>query len=234
MSATNIHLASQPVSAPAERGRRTTLQTTLLLCGIAAPVLYVATDVVAAMRWDGYSFRDQTISELNAIGAPTRSFTIAMGLMGYSVLTAFGIGVWRAAARSRRLRVAGGALTALGLQALWAVPFASMHVRGVERSFSDTLHLVDGAVAGVLFVTAVGLAAAAFGRRFRLYSLATLVVVLGFVFWSGADASRVADDLATPWLGIKERIGFYSYQAWFAGLAVTLLRSHLPVLARRA
>lgn len=32
--------------------------------GIVAPLVYLASDVIAGMRWEGYSFRDQTISEL--------------------------------------------------------------------------------------------------------------------------------------------------------------------------
>ena len=48
------------------------LPKVLLASGIVAPLLYAVSDVVAGMRWEGYSFRDQTISELGAIGAPSR------------------------------------------------------------------------------------------------------------------------------------------------------------------
>jgi hypothetical protein len=44
----------------------------LLLCGVLSPLLYALADALAGMRWEGYSFRDQTISELGAIGAPSR------------------------------------------------------------------------------------------------------------------------------------------------------------------
>jgi hypothetical protein len=44
----------------------------LLICGIVSSGLYVAADILAAMRHEGYSYADQTISELSAIGAPTR------------------------------------------------------------------------------------------------------------------------------------------------------------------
>lgn len=44
----------------------------LLVCGILASLLYVATDMLAAIRWEGYSYTAQTISETFAIGAPTR------------------------------------------------------------------------------------------------------------------------------------------------------------------
>ena len=49
------------------------MRRALLLCGVLSPLLYAAADVLAGLRWDGYSFRDQTISELGAIGAPSRA-----------------------------------------------------------------------------------------------------------------------------------------------------------------
>jgi hypothetical protein len=135
----------------------------LLACGIVAPLVYLASDVIAGLSWEGYSFRDQTISELNAIGAPTRTLTIALGLAGYSVLIAFGVGVWRSAAVNRKLRVAGAALVAFGVLALVAVAFTPMHVRGAETSLTDTLHLVDGAIAGGICLRRLGR-----GERTRL------------------------------------------------------------------
>ena len=45
----------------------------LLTCGIASSLLYVAMMVFIPMQWDAYSSGSQTISELSAIGAPTRS-----------------------------------------------------------------------------------------------------------------------------------------------------------------
>lgn len=209
------------------RNVRRMAQSALLACGIIAPLLYIAADVIASMRWDGYSYRDQTISELNAIGAPTRSLTIVLGLVGYTFLIAFGVGIWRSALGNRKLHVAGGALVLLGVFSFWAVPFASMHVREAEESLTDTLHLVGLPVAGLLLGAAIGFGAASFGTRFRSYSIATIVVVLAFGAWGGMDGSRVADDLATPWLGIKERVSVYCYQLWLAVFAIALLRQHL-------
>jgi hypothetical protein len=40
------------------------IESSCLPGGIAAPLLYAAADVLAGMRWEGYRFRDQTISEL--------------------------------------------------------------------------------------------------------------------------------------------------------------------------
>ena len=48
----------------------------LLICGILASLIYVGSDILAAMRWEGYSYTAQSVSELRAIGAPTRSFLV--------------------------------------------------------------------------------------------------------------------------------------------------------------
>jgi hypothetical protein len=53
----------------------------LLLCGIAASVLYVVADVVGAIVWDGYSLKSFTISELSAIDAPSRPLVPSLMLV---------------------------------------------------------------------------------------------------------------------------------------------------------
>jgi hypothetical protein len=57
-------------------------------------------DVVASILYDGYSYRDQTVSELSAIGAPTRSFWFAFGSVWSGLVIAFGVGVWQSAGPS--------------------------------------------------------------------------------------------------------------------------------------
>jgi hypothetical protein len=69
----------------------------------------------------------------------------------------------------------------------------------------------------------VGLGAAAFGLRFRLYSAATVLVMIVFGAWSGTYGADVADDLETPWVGVIERISVFAYQLWFVVFAVALL-----------
>ena len=217
--------AVTPRAAPPEVARRRPfrLSVFLLWCGVIAPLIYVAIDVLLAMRWDGYSYRDQTISELNAIGAPTRTLSIVLGILGYAVLAAFGVGVWRSAAGHRSLRVAGGAVTVIGVLSWFTVPLMPMHVRGAEQSLTDTLHVAQLAVAGPLLLVIIGCGAAAFGRGFRLYSAATVVVMLAFGGWSGTYSDRMIDGLETPWMGVIERISVYSYQVWFVVFALALI-----------
>lgn len=196
----------------------------LLFCGIFSPLLYALADVLAGMQWEGYSFSDQTISELGAIGAPSRPLFSAMLIPVYLLLIAFGIGVWRSAARRRSIQVAGGLLVAFGILALTVGQFVPMQPRGSEQGLTGLLHLVEGMVAMLLLLVAMGFSATAFGRQFRLYTILTVIVMFTFGLWSGMDAPRIEAGLATPWVGLKERIFWYAYQLWFMALAITLLR----------
>ena len=73
----------------------------LLVCGILSSLLYIAMTVLVAMQWEGYSSASQTISELSAIGAPTRSLWVLPAAVYTVLVTAFGWGVWKSAGRIR-------------------------------------------------------------------------------------------------------------------------------------
>jgi len=201
----------------------------LLGCGVAATLLYVGTDLLAASLYDGYSYTDQTISELSAVGAPTRSLWIPLGVV-YSVLTvACGFGIWASAGRKRALRFVAVFVSGIGILGLVAWPFAPMHQREVLAAgggtLSDTVHLMLGAADTFLFVLSIACGATAFGKRFRLYSIATIFFVLAFGALTGMDAPRVADNERTPWVGITERIAVFGSMLWIAVLAIALLRA---------
>lgn len=196
----------------------------LLLCGILSPLLYALADLLAGLGWEGYSFRDQTISELGAIGAPTRPLFASLLVAVYLLLVAFGVGVWQSAAGGRRLRIAAGLVVGFGVLALTVGQFVPMRPRGTEQGLAGLLHLIEGGVAMLIILVAMGFAAAALGRGFRLYTIVTIAFVLVFGAWSGMAAAWIEAGLATPWLGVRERIFWYAYEAWFAGLALTLIR----------
>ncbi len=200
------------------------MKRALLLCGVISPLLYALADALAGLRWDGYSFRDQTISELGAIGAPSRPVFAALLVLVYLLFTAFGVGVWKSARNSHRLRAAGALLVTLGVLALTVGQFAAMRLRGTEQGMSGALHLIEGAAAMTLLLAAMGFAAAALGKGFAIYTVATVAVMLLFGGWSAMDIPRVEAGLATPWVGVKERIYWYAYHLWYIVLALKLLR----------
>jgi hypothetical membrane protein len=199
------------------------MRRVLLAAGIASPLLYALADLLAGLQWQDYSFRDQTISELGAIGAPSRPLFAALLVVVYALMAAFGTGVWKTANGDRRLRIVGGLLIALGVIALTIGQFVSMRLRGADQGLAGTLHLVEGMAAMLLIFTAMGIAATVFGPRFRVYTIATIAVSVGLAWWSLSDAPLIEQGLATPWVGVKERIFWYAYQAWFVALAVRLL-----------
>jgi hypothetical membrane protein len=204
----------------------------LLACGIAAPLLYAVADGLAGMRWEGYSFRDQTISELGAIGAPPRVLFSGLLFIVYALMVAFGVGIWKAFARNRRLKAVGGLIVGVGVLALTAGQLAAMEQRGTEQGLAGTLHLAEGVAAMLLIFTSMAIAATALGRRFGSYTVASLVLALGFGAWSAMEIPHVEQGVATPWLGVKERIFWYSYQSWYVVLALTLLRQSRRSRAR--
>ena len=195
-----------------------------LICGVLSSLLYVAMNFFFAMQWEAYRSASQTVSELSAIGAPTRPRWVLLGFAYSLLITAFGWGVWASARRNRPLRVAGGVMVTYGVVSL-AWPFAPMHLRGTAFTLTDTLHIALAMVTVLLMLLAMSFGAAALGRRFRLYSIATMVLLVVFGALTGVDSPRIAANLPTPWIGVWERINIGAYLLWVVVLAVTLLRS---------
>jgi len=203
--------------------RHLMVRKALLVCGIVSSLLYVIATIVGAMRWEGYNSISQTVSELSAIDAPSRPFVIPLFLT-YSVLViAFGLGVWASSREKRALRVMAGLLIVYGVVCLLG-PFTPMHLRGVEPTLTDTLHLIGAAVDVLLIFLIIGFGTNAFGKRFRLYSIGTMLVLLVVGALAGSDGPRVAANLPTPWAGVTERINIFGFMLWVAVLAIALLR----------
>jgi hypothetical protein len=198
----------------------------LLTCGILAVVLYVAMTLFVGILWDGYSAADQTISELSAIGAPTRPLWMVLGTLYTVLMIAFGWIVWTAAPPNRAQRVVGMLLMIHGAFGYFWPP---MHQRAVLAAsgptLSDTLHIVWMIVTGLLFLFETSFGAAVFGKRFRVYSIATIAIVLACGVMTGTYTSRVQADLPTPWVGVWERVSSLAYMLWIAVLAAVLLRT---------
>jgi hypothetical membrane protein len=197
--------------------------TLLLLAGIAAVVVYAVGDVVSGVLYDGYSFRDQAISELSAYGSPVRPLAVGWialhGLLGL----AFSVGVWWSAGPRRALRWTAGLLFAAGVVTAPLHPFFPMSSRGMEAGFNDTMHVVLTMAFVPLMVGAVVASAVALRGWFRLYAIASLVVMAVVAGLTGPLMTSLAESLATPWLGVFERINAYTGFAWTIVLALVLL-----------
>ena len=207
----------------------------LLVSGILSSLLYVAMNVVVPMQWTGYSSASQTVSELSAIGAPTRSHWVWPAAFYTVLVTAFGWGIWKSAGGSRVLRIVGSLLVAYGaLGVVW--PFAPMHLREAlaagGSTLSDTMHIVLGGVTVVLMLLAIAFGAAAFGKSFQIYSIASVVILVAFGTLTFLDAPRIAANLPTPRIGVWERINIGVFLLWVVVLAIILLRA--PITGARS
>jgi hypothetical protein len=195
----------------------------LLVCGVASALLYVAMNVFVAIEWEGYSSASQTVSELSAIGAPTRQLWVLLSVPYSLLVAAFGWGIWESARRNRSLRVVGGAMVIHGVSGLVWPP---MHLREVLAAgggtLTDTMHIAFTAVTVLLMMVAIGFGAAAFGSRFRIYSLATMATFVPFGVLAGLDAPRIDANLPTPWVGVWERINIGVFLLWIVVLAMAL------------
>ena len=110
-----------------------------------------------------------------------------------------------------------------------AAPFFPMHQREAlargEKSRTDTMHITVTSVNSLLILLAIGFGSAAFGGRFRRYSIGTILVLLAAGGLTATHASRLEADLPTPWTGVSERVSIGGYLLWQAVLAAALLRA---------
>ncbi|HLG71884.1 MAG TPA: DUF998 domain-containing protein [Chloroflexota bacterium] len=197
----------------------------LLVCGIASSVLYVAMNVAGAMLYPGYNAFSQEVSELSAIGAPTRGWWVPAGFVYEVLVIAFGIGVWLSAERKRALQVVGALLVVYGI---WNFYWPPMHQREViaagGSTLTDTLHLVWAGITVFMMFLYIAIGATAFGRRFRWYSIATIVLLVGFGLLVALTVGGISTGQPTPWAGVIERINIFMDMQWVAVFAVALLR----------
>lgn len=216
------------MSSTVTSGTGTRLTRVLLACGVLYAALYVIlNDVVAASLYDGYDPLSQAISELSATASPARAFLAAVFPVWPVLMVAFGIGVRRASGGRRALRITGLLLVVHGIVGLlWlAFPMTSRSgiTSGAPAAANDVGHLVMTAVTIVLILSEIGISALAFGWRFRLYAVASIVVVIGFGVLTAVQASTLAAGGPTPWMGLFERISIAPWLLWMAVLHFILM-----------
>ena len=184
---------------------------------------------IGARPFPLYSLRSQTISELFATDAPSKRLVASLLVIYDVLLYAFAVGVWRAAGRQRGLRVAAVSMIGKEVLGFLATVFFPMHLREVlahgGATVSDKLHQNFTAL-GTLFILGSMLSGAtAFGKRFRAYTIGTVLVFIVAGVSSFRDVLRMTANLPTPWQGLKERINPFGYMLWLVVLAIDLLRS---------
>lgn len=198
------------------------LRTVQLACGVLSSLLYLAMNVFVPMHYEGYSSASQTVSELSAVGAPTRPLWIVLGTAYGVLLAAFGWGVWASAGHSPRLRVIGALVIA---QAVIGFAWPPMQMRGEPFAMTDALHIAFAVVTLAFMLAGMGLGAGALGPWFRRYTLATIGIFLVFGVLTGLESPAIAANEPTPSIGVWERINIAAYMSWVMVLSLALLRA---------
>lgn len=192
----------------------------LLSCGILSSVLYISMNIFVPMLFEGYNSASQTVSELSAIDAPTRSLWVSLAMLYILLFAAFGFGIWKSAFGNRHLRILGTLiLVYVGINFYWP----PMHLRGNEPTLTDTLHITWAMITLFLMMLIMGFGAAALGKLFRFYTIITFVVFIAFGILIGVEAPGIAKNLPTPRIGIWERINIGAFMLWVIVLALVLL-----------
>jgi hypothetical protein len=233
---TTVDFAEGHATIADQRSIAGTRLEVLLVLGLVSSFLYVTMNIVSTLVWREYSSASQTVSELSAIGAPSRAIWLPLGIVYTALVTAFGLGVRQAAGESRPLRIAGGLLVVYGLLGLIA-PFAPMHLRPAlaagAGSLTDTIHVTLAIVTVCLMLLAIGFGAAAFGRRFRIYSVGTLIVLFVCGALTVLQAPAIGSNQPTPLIGVWERINIGAFLLWVVVLSTMLLVGRGPSASSR-
>jgi len=205
--------------------RTGTIQGLLLYCGIFSSILYTSMVIFVPLLYAGYSSFSQTVSELSAIGAPTRMLWNILSIFFILLLTAFGCGILLSTGEKRTLRIAGIVLTLYGIVSIFWPP---MHQREVlaagGKTITDTMHIAFTMVTGFLMMLAMGFGAAAFRNWFSLYSIVSILIIFFFGALTGMSAPKLEANLPTPWMGVWQRINIYATMLWLMWLAIVLLK----------
>lgn len=196
----------------------------LLICGILGAFLYPTTDIIAGNLYKGYSFNEQTVSELFAIGAPTSNLVVTFFTISSLLFMPFALGIWLLSGNSRILKALSIMIVGNAVNSLILWNFFPMHMRGIQPSFTETMH---GILAINPFVlVSIILGAVYFKNWFRYYSIATILLLVIMVVFAVPKALLVYENKPTPGLGIMERASQYGHQLWHAILAIVFIYKH--------
>jgi len=200
------------------------LQKSLLLCGVLASLVYVGADVLAAIRYPEYhSFCSRVVSELMAKGAPTEGLVDPLFLLYGALMMAFAVGVWMSGL-GRRGHLVGGLLFAYAAIGLLGPTVGEMNVRGSGGDpAADVWHAALTGVIVLFILASVGLAASIRGRAFRLYSYATILIMMVFGVLTAFMMRGAGSGAATPWVGAMERVNIGAFLLWVVVLASSVL-----------
>ena len=166
-----------------------------------------------------------TVSELSAIGAPTRILWTLLVMLYPLLYGAFGWGVLKAAQGNRALAIVGRLIIAYSIINFYWPPMHQRQViSGGGGTLTDTLHISWAMVTLLFMILLMGLGAKALGKKFRVFTITIFVLFIFFAVLIGMEAPGIQANLPTPHLGIWERSNIGAFMLWVIVFAIVLLQ----------
>lgn len=179
-------------------------------------------DILAGKLLSGYNFSAQSMSEIGAVGSPTRSLVVTLSILASFFLIAFGIGVlWVSKSALLPCIVAGLIIgnAVFGLIAILYFP----NQYGVRPEF-QTPGVILMFFSVLCFMLAMILGAFAFQGWMRIISasIPAAYIFLAIIRFTTVKSSASG---ATTLIGTQERTMGYSFLVWVLALSIYILVS---------
>ena len=217
-------MAMQTVITSPARSSENILNKLLLVCGILSSLWYLSINIIVPIQDPGYNVTSQTVSELSAIGSPTRVLWNLLCPFYSLLIIPFGWGIWLSSGHNRKMQVVAVMMLIYGFSGFFWPP---MHLREAlaagEGSLTDTMHIGFAMMTITLMLIMIGFAATALGKKFRLFSIICILIFIVFGILTWLDSPGISANLPTPRIGIWERINIGVFLLWVVVFAIRLL-----------
>lgn len=200
--------------------KRSTIQW-LLLAGVFSSLWYFAINVIVPAYYPGYDLMTYTVSELSAIGSPTRAMWVPLAVMYVFFFGVFGLGVVQLGRVAPGLKVTGWIIIGY---AVFNVYWPPMNMRGQPMAMTDILHIIWSiGTVGLMFVL-MWRSRKLFGRGFNWFTVGCLVAFMVFGGLTFLEAPGIEANTATPFIGLWERLNIGIFLGWVIAFSILLIR----------
>jgi len=188
------------------------------LLGVLGTVFYMLHISVGTALYDGYDSLSQAISDLTAVGAPSKNTALIFTLLYGISMTAFAI-IFFVFFRKRINKIfAIGALLFIAMNIVtWGYMLFPLSKAGGGETFSDTMHLiVTFAVVGLTIMSLILFTIGLF--KYKQHIWLAIVTICALVLM--AAGAMLINALPEGYLGLGERINIYSLMAYCCVISI--------------
>jgi hypothetical protein len=202
----------------------TSTRNFLIRCGMLSSIWYVAINIFVPLQDNNYIVANLTVSELSAIGAPTRILWVLLCSLYTLLFAAFGWGVLHVDTKTKTTKAIGWIIIFYSVFNLYWPP---MHVRGITPTLTDTMHIVWASVTVFLMIAMMIIGSNMFGKVFRIYTILSLVTLICFGILTGRESPNIPINEPTPMIGVWERINIGVFMLWIVIFSDSLFRKDI-------